>query len=177
MQAPMFVRPLTDRERAAVTAGLRSADSFRLRRCQMILASARGEHVPAIARSLGCSEQAVRNALQAFNVAGVEALTARPRRPRTDAAAFGPAQAEVQQGVPKEDPDPKALACYGLLRPGGEAKADQVWLRFVEGRPVSVQTIPFLSWSLCELARAGKKALLLVWDNASWHISRAVREW
>jgi transposase len=90
----MFVRPLTDREHQEVTAGLRSADSFRLRRCQMILASSRGEHVPAIARSLGCSEQAVRNALQAFNASGLTALTARPRRPRADAAAFGPAQAE-----------------------------------------------------------------------------------
>jgi hypothetical protein len=83
----------------------------------------------------------------------------------------------VQQGVPKEDPDPKALACYGLLLPGRGTGADQVWLRFVEGRPVSVQTIPFLTWCLAELARTGKKALLLIWDNASWHISRAVRDW
>lgn len=83
----------------------------------------------------------------------------------------------VQQAVPKDDPDPKALACYGLLLPGGATRADQVWLRFVEGRPVSVQTIPFLTWCLGELAQAGKSALLLVWDNASWHISRAVRDW
>ncbi len=25
--------------------------------------------------------------------------------------------------------------------------------------------------------RQGKKALLVVWDNASWHISREVRQW
>jgi DDE superfamily endonuclease len=83
----------------------------------------------------------------------------------------------VEQRVPKGDPDPKALACYGLLLPGAGAEQDQVWLRFVEGRPVSEQTIPFLSWCLAELARAGKSALLLIWDNASWHISRAVRNW
>jgi len=83
----------------------------------------------------------------------------------------------VEQRVPKGDPDPKALACYGLLLPGAGPENDHVWLRFVEGRPVSEQTIPFLSWCLAELARAGKQALLLIWDNASWHISRAVRDW
>lgn len=100
----MFVRPLTDPERAAVTAGLRSPDAFRLRRCPMIQASARGEHVPALARSLGCSEQAVRNALQAFTATGVAALTARLRRPRTDAAAFGPAQAEQLRALLHQSP-------------------------------------------------------------------------
>jgi hypothetical protein len=86
----------------------------------------------------------------------------------------------VEPSVAKEDPDPKALACYGLLvRLGGAASAasEQVWLRFVEGRPVSGQTIPFLGWCCDELAALGKKALLLVWDNASWHKSGAVREW
>src|SRR5881398_2954965 len=33
----------------------------------------------------------------------------------------------------KDDPQPKALACYGLLR----TDQDRVLLRFVEGRPVS----------------------------------------
>jgi hypothetical protein len=28
-----------------------------------------------------------------------------------------------------------------------------------------------------ELERLGKKTLLLIWDNASWHISREVRRW
>ena len=27
------------------------------------------------------------------------------------------------------------------------------------------------------MAAAGKQALLLVWDNAPWHVSRAVRAW
>src|SRR5437764_8607035 len=42
---------------------------------------------------------------------------------------------------PKEDPDPKALACYGLLLRGRTAQADQMLLRFVDGRPVSAVTI------------------------------------
>ena len=90
----MLVRPLTASERETLTAGLRSPEAFVLRRCQMILASARGEHVPAIARSLGCSDQCVRNALQAFNAHGLAALEKRSTRPRTTRAAFGPEPAE-----------------------------------------------------------------------------------
>jgi DDE superfamily endonuclease len=86
----------------------------------------------------------------------------------------------VEREVAKDDPDPKALACYGLLvRLGGAegAESPQVWLRFVEGRPVSGQTIQYLGWCCEELAALGKKALLLVWDNASWHKSGEVRGW
>jgi hypothetical protein len=50
-------------------------------------------------------------------------------------------------------------------------------LRFVEGRPVSQVTDEFLAWSCERLAAEGKRALLLVWDNASWHVSGRVRAW
>ena len=94
MQVPLFVRPPSEEERQALAAGLRSADAFTLRRCQIVLASARGEHVPAIARSVGCSEQTVRNALRAFERRGVAALVAGSSRPRTIHAAFDAAGAE-----------------------------------------------------------------------------------
>lgn len=79
----------------------------------------------------------------------------------------------VQQVVAKDDPDPKALACYGLLR----ADTQAIWLRFVDGRPLSTITTQFLAWVSQRLAAEGKTALLLVWDNAPWHISREVRGW
>lgn len=79
----------------------------------------------------------------------------------------------VEKSRDKQDPDPVALACYGLLRGDGQG----VLLRFVAGRPVSKITIAFLQWVCGELEREGKEALLLVWDNASWHISRWVQEW
>jgi len=69
-------------------------------------------------------------------------------------------------------PDPKALACYGLLR----ADTEKIWLRFVAGRPVSAITLGFLVWVMEKLRQEGKKALRLGWDNASWHISRAGRD-
>jgi len=73
----------------------------------------------------------------------------------------------------KADPDPKALACYGLLR----RDTDGLLLRFVQGRPVSHVTCHFLAWACGELAKEGKKVLLLVWDNAAWHVSKEVRGW
>jgi hypothetical protein len=79
----------------------------------------------------------------------------------------------VQQSVAKDDPDPKAISSYGLYLPG----LDQTWLRFVDGRPLSAVTTRFLEWSCEKLEALGKKVLLLIWDNASWHISKEVRRW
>ncbi len=75
------------------------------------------------------------------------------------------------------DPDPKALACYGLLVRRGIDAPEHVWLRFVEGRPVSTVTTTFLAWCTQRLATTGVATLLLVWDNASWHVSGVVRAW
>jgi transposase len=79
--------------------------------------------------------------------------------------------------VARADPDPKALACYGLLLRSGAAAPEEVWLRFIDGRPVSAVTEQFLAWCCQRLAAAGTTTLLLVWDNASWHGSAAVRTW
>ena len=86
----------------------------------------------------------------------------------------------VEQAVAPDDPDPKALACYGLLvrwvEPDG-SRREAAWLRFVDGRPVSAVTTRYLAWCCAKLQAAGKRALLLVWDNAGWHVSREVRAW
>jgi transposase len=86
----------------------------------------------------------------------------------------------VEQRVARTDPDPKALACYGLLARHWNAagkRDERMLLRFVDGRPVSGVTTQFLDWCCAQLAAQGKRALLLVWDNASWHVSKAVRGW
>jgi transposase len=78
---------------------------------------------------------------------------------------------------PKDDPDPKALACYGLLLRRRPQHTDQLLLRFVEGRPVSSVTTDFLAWCSERLTAQGVSGLLLIWDNASWHKSQQVQEW
>src|SRR5262245_49871135 len=95
MKPPLYVRPLTDAERGHLEAGLRSGDVFVLRRCQAVLASARGEPVPRIALLLGCDQQTVRNAVHAFERAGPAAcLVRRSTRPHTIHAKLDAAGAE-----------------------------------------------------------------------------------
>jgi hypothetical protein len=79
----------------------------------------------------------------------------------------------VERGPTAGAREPKALAAYGLYLPAG----NEVLLRFADGRPVGALTIQFLAWCAERLAVRGTTALLLVWDNAAWHISREVRAW
>jgi transposase len=88
------VRPPTDAERERVAAGLRSTDRFTLRRCQVVQASARGDTAPVIARVLGCTKQAVLNAINDFNARGAAALTRTVSAPPVPPAAFDAAGRE-----------------------------------------------------------------------------------
>ena len=94
MKPPIFVGCVTDDERAALTAWLRAAAAFTLRRCQIVLASARGEPPLAIARALGCDDQTVRNAIHAFNDRGLAAVQKGSSRPLTIHTAFDATAAE-----------------------------------------------------------------------------------
>src|SRR3990172_4609574 len=104
MMKPVFVRPVTDAEREQLEAGLRSSDAFVLRRCQIILASARGQRVPQIARNLGCDEETVRRVIRAFNTSGVDALKEGSRRPHTVHAAFDAERAEKLRAMLHQSP-------------------------------------------------------------------------
>jgi hypothetical protein len=75
---------------------------------------------------------------------------------------------------------PKALACYGLLVRwiGWPFEWNEtIWLRFVEGHPNSLLSQHFLAWCCQKRQAVGKAVLVLIWDHASWHISRAMRDW
>jgi transposase len=298
-KAPLFVCPPTDAERQALQASLRSSDAFVLRRAHIILASARGERVSAIAPQVGFSGQAVREVIRAFNLKGLAVLQRGSQRNHVIYSCFDTAGAEalrdllhrsprdfdqptsvwtlelaadvayaqgltawrvtgetiratlarmgvrwrrakewitspdpeyarkkarrdrlirlaqrhpdwllgfedavwwsrlaqpalyawqdddrplrlVAQTVARDDPDPKALACYGLLARAWmdpERMSEEVWLRFVDGRPVSAVTIDFLRWCAQPAQARDKRAVLLIWDTASWHDSQIVRTW
>lgn len=94
MRPPIFVRTLSEEERTALEQGLRSADAFVLRRCQLLLASARGERAPRIAAYLGIDDQTVLDALHAFNVDGLKCLTKGSSRPKRTRLVFAPERAE-----------------------------------------------------------------------------------
>ncbi len=292
MLAPLYVRSLSDTERVALEQGLRSKNAFTLRRCQILLASAKGTKPKAIATYVGCSVQTVRNTIHAFEQQGLACLQAQSSRPKTTKPIFdankreqlrqllhaNPRQfgksrsswtldllAEVcwQQGITtqqvsrttieealqamnitwsrakawivspdpqyelkkrqrnrllrlseqhsdwvlgfldevwwsrlqdpmmhswtetgkplrlveqtadKIEPDPKAIACYGVYL---QTQA-QMLLRFVEQRPVSEITCQFLAWVVGQVSAMGKRVMPLIWDNATWHLSKQVQQW
>jgi transposase len=78
----MYIRTLTAEEHRQLTAGLHSSDAFTLRRCQILLASSRGQRPAQIAHHLGCATQSVRNAIRAFHAQGLACLQSQSRRPK-----------------------------------------------------------------------------------------------
>ena len=95
MRTPIFVRSLSEVEREELEAGLRSKSAFTMRRSQILLASARGEHAPKIAQSLGCAPQTARDAIHDFNQRGMDALRAKSSRPERTRDAFDEEGAEA----------------------------------------------------------------------------------
>src|ERR1041384_6827536 len=100
----VFVRDVTAEERRQLKAGLRSADACRVRRCQILLASEYGAGVPRIARQMGCSEQTVRNTIQAFTTQGVACLQRASSRPHTTRERIGSATAQRLQTLLHQSP-------------------------------------------------------------------------
>src|SRR5438105_5635913 len=286
MQAPLFVRPLTEKEQAELEAGRRSSQGFTVRRSQMLLASVQGKSTTTIAHLIGCSDQTVRDATHDFHERGSAALQPKSSRPHTTHEVFDEegreqlrallhqsprhfgkdtsiwtlelaaevsftvglasrpisgetirnalkllgvrwkrakhwitspdpdylrkknrrdslirlvlahptwalgfldevwwsrlAQPDQHRWVDeddvtrlqelecsKEDTDPKALACYGVLVRRRPQHADQMLLRFVDGRPGSWVTIDCLGACCEQLASQSVTVLVLIWDNAS----------
>ena len=84
MRPPIVVRELTNSERERLESGLRAKEPYVLQRCQILLASARGDWAPRIAGMLGCTDQTVRNVLREFERDGLAAcLTRGSSRPHT----------------------------------------------------------------------------------------------
>jgi transposase len=104
MRPPIFVRPFTEVDHHALETGLRSADALVLRRCQILLASARGQHPPHIAQQLGCDGQTVRNAIRAFNAAGITCLRQGASRPHTIRAALEETRTEQLRALLHQSP-------------------------------------------------------------------------
>jgi transposase len=105
MRTPLFIRPLTVDEQHTLHEGLRSSNAFVLRRCQILLASARGQTARVIADTLGCDDQTVRNVLAAFNTHGLAVLTRRSSAPRrTPHAAFDAPHREQLRALLHQSP-------------------------------------------------------------------------
>ena len=105
MRPPIFVRELTQTERDRLEVGLHSPDVYTLRRCQILLASARGEWVPRIAATPGCDDQPVRDGIREFERDGLDArLTCGSSRPHTIQAKVDAVAAERRRALLHRSP-------------------------------------------------------------------------
>ena len=154
MKPPTFVRPLTDGEGQALKAGLRSPEAFTLRRCQILLRSADGHRPKAIAASVGCCVQSVRNAIRAFEAEGLACLGGKSSRPRATRGAFdddGRRLRELLHRSPRDFGKPTSLRTLALAAAVAHAEG-------LTDRPVSGETI-----------RQAPKRLGVGWKRAkSW---------
>ena len=89
---------------------------------------------------------------------------------------WSPKQRDRLQALRVPAAEPKAIAGDGVLL-RTIATSDRIWIRFVAGRPVSGITTQFLAWGSVRLAAEGQRVWVVIWDNASWHRSNAVRQW
>ena len=104
MKTPIFVRPLSEEEQESLKKGLRSKDTFTMRRSQILLASARGERAPRIAKNLGCASQTARDAINDFNERGLDALRRTSSRPMRTRDAFDQESALALRGMLHRSP-------------------------------------------------------------------------
>ncbi|BCL83775.1 helix-turn-helix domain-containing protein [Ktedonobacteria bacterium brp13] len=116
MKAPMYVRALSPVEQDWIQAGLRSADAFTLRRCQILLASSRQQRPKEIARNLDCATQTVRNAIHAFEQKDLACLKQESSRPKTVQAQFDQAKCEALRALLHQGPRTfgNATSCWTL---------------------------------------------------------------
>jgi hypothetical protein len=102
-----------------------------------------------------------------------EVWWSRLARPSLNAWTDGPPMKVQLLKSDVNDPDPDAIACYGLLR----SDTHKVLLRFVEGRPLANITTQFLGWLCQTFEDEGKKVFIAIWDDASWHTAEEVALW
>ena len=74
---------------------------------------------------------------------------------------------------PKRNEPEKALACFGAVR----QDTGQVCLSFSLGQPDSEQTWLFIIALLAIARQEGKRVVVIIWDNATWHKSQRLRSW
>jgi Winged helix-turn helix len=135
MKPPLYIRPLTPEERQQLEAGLRASDAFALRRCQILLASARGQRPAQMARQLSCAAQSVRNAIHTFHTRAIAAVHAQSRRPRRTRLVL---EGEPLRALLHERPRAfgKPYSTWTL-----RLAAEVCWERGLTPYPVSIETI------------------------------------
>ena len=104
MKTPIYVRPLTLTESRQLEAARRSSNAFRVRRAQIVLASAGGHSAKPIAQLIGGSVQTVRNVIRTFNTDGLACLAKRSNRPKSAKPTLDTAQCDQLRHLLHQSP-------------------------------------------------------------------------
>jgi transposase len=138
MKPPLSVGSLSGKQGQRLESGLRSRDGFALRRCQILLASARGERPAQIAAHVGCSAQTVRNVLRAYRTDPANCLRARSPRPLRAAPLLDESRCERLRAILHESPRVfgKNTSLWTLA-----GLAEVCFKQALTPSPVSVETI------------------------------------
>ena len=94
-------------------------------------------------------------------------------QPQMHAFATAENHLRLVQRVPQKGETDKAIACYGAV-------CDQTKERFfclADGQPNSEKSIAFLSNLLALAKERNQRVLVVIWDRASWHMSKTVIRW
>jgi transposase len=95
---------LSDADRRALQAGLRSREAFTLRRAQILLASADGPRPPAIAKRVGCAVGTAHNAIRAFAAEGIGCLAEKKHGPKDARPILDEVKADPLKGILHQSP-------------------------------------------------------------------------
>jgi Winged helix-turn helix len=152
MKPPLGVRSLTPTEHQQLTAGLCSSDAFTLRRCPILLASARREPPAQIARQLGCATRSVRHAIRAFRPQGLACVQSQSCRPKRTRLVLDPVKCEPWRALLHESPHTfgKPRSTWTL-----QLAAEVCWER---GLPPSQVRIENIRQALQRLGVSGQRA-------------------
>jgi len=104
MSAKLYVRSFTNEEKQAIAAGLKSSDSFVLRRSQVLLFSSEGFSLAEIAAKTGYSHESVRLVIKRFEREGLQVLKKGKRGPKTTEKAISKENAEKIKDLLRRSP-------------------------------------------------------------------------
>lgn len=104
MRAKRYVRSFTEEERSAIEAGLKSSDSFVLRRSQILLFSSEGFSLGKIASKVGYSHESVRLVIKRFEEESLQVLQKGKRGPKTTDKAISDENAEKLKDLLRRSP-------------------------------------------------------------------------
>ena len=157
MRPKRYVRVFTEDEKKAIESGLRSQDSFVLRRSQMLLFSSEGQPIDEIATRVGYHPESVRLVIKRFEEEGISVLQKGSRRPLTSAPTISEENAqklkEFLRRSPREFNKDSSLWTLELL-------AEVSYEEGLSARKVSYETI-----------RTTLKALDVNWKRAKHWIA------